>query len=76
MFGTGHFSGLKWLYFLAQPKICEFEMSFLADQDIVRLDISMNVVHLMHFLNGDNELADVESCLCFGKDVLFDEKTQ
>lgn len=76
MFRTCHFPGLEWLDFLTKPEICEFEVSFFADQDIIRLDISMNIVHPMHFLDGNDELTDIESGLCLCKDVLLDEKTK
>lgn len=76
MFRTCYFPGLKRLNFLAQPEICEFEVAILADQDIIRFDIAMYVVHFMHVLNGYNQLADVEPGLCLSEDVFFYEETE
>lgn len=36
----------------------------------------MYVMHLMHVLDGYNQLADVEPGLCLREDVLFNEETE
>lgn len=51
-------------------------MPFLADQNIIRLDITVNVVHLMHFLDGNDELTNIETGLCLAEDVLLDKKAE
>ena len=35
-----------------ETKICEFQMTTSIDEYIVRLDVSMDVVHAMHILNS------------------------
>jgi hypothetical protein len=43
------------------------------DEDVIGFDVPVDVVHPMHFVDGDDELADVEAGLCLREDVFFDE---
>lgn len=63
-------------YFFAKSEISKFEMPFCSDENVVWLNVSMNIVHFVHFFNGDDELSDVEAGLCLSKDVLFNEQAQ
>ncbi len=63
-------------YFFAESEVGEFEMSICRDENIVRFDVPVNVVHLVHFLNGNYQLSDIETRLCFSESVLFDQQSQ
>jgi len=43
------------------------------DEYVVRLDVSMDVVHFMHILNSQNELTDIKFGLLLRKDVFLNK---
>lgn len=43
----------------AKPEIGKFEVASVIDEYIVGFDVPMNVVHFVHILNCQNELADI-----------------
>lgn len=49
-------------------------MSFRIDENVIWFDISVNIVHLVHIFNSENELSDIEFCLRLCEDVFVDEK--
>lgn len=60
-------------YFFAESEVSEFEMSICRDENIIRFYVSVNVVHLVHLLNRNYQLSDIETSFCFSEDVLFDQ---
>jgi hypothetical protein len=46
-------------------------MSICIDEYIVRLDISMNVVHFMHVLKSKDELTHIEASLTLREYIFF-----
>jgi len=55
----GRFLGFEWfelysinLYLFTESKVGQFEVSVSVDENVVRFDISMDVVHFMHLFDG------------------------
>lgn len=44
-----------------QPKVGEFDVSFLIDENVVWFDVTMNETEAMHVLNGARQFRYVES---------------
>jgi hypothetical protein len=45
-------------------------VSVLSNEDIVGFDIAVNIVHLMHLFDCQNELANIEAGLVLTKGIL------
>ena len=61
------------IYLFAESEVSEFEMPICRDENIIRFYVSVNVVHLVHLLNGNYQLSDIETRFCFSEDVFFDQ---
>lgn len=59
----------------AESKVSKFEMASPIDEDIVRFDVPVDVVHFVHILDSQNKLTDIKPSLLFRKNVLLDEQT-
>jgi hypothetical protein len=51
-------------------------VSIGTDEDVIGLDVPVDVVHFVHFVDGDDEFSDVEPGLEFGKDIFVDEESE
>ena len=49
-------------------------MSFGINENIVRFDISVDVVDPVHVFNGQNELSNIKPCLLYRKDIFLNEQ--
>lgn len=61
---------------LAESKICKFKMSSRINEDIVRFDVPMNIVHFMHILNSQDKFCHIESGFIFREDIFIDQKSK
>lgn len=60
---------------LAEAKVCEFDVAVLVQQNVVWFQVSVDVVVLVYWLNGQNQLSNVESRVFLGKNVLAHEQS-
>ena len=44
-----------------QTKIRQFDMTISVDQNVIRLDVSMDETHLMNTFHGTNKLRNIKS---------------
>ena len=51
-------------------------MTLRINKDVVRLDISMNVVHAVHIFKSQQKFSDIEASFLLAKNVLLDQKSE
>lgn len=57
----------------AESEVGEFDVTVLVDQDVIRLDVSVDEAQRMHVLDGTRQLGNVESELSHIRDNLWTE---
>ena len=63
-------------YIFAESKIADFNVTSFIKENVIRLDISMDVVRLVDVFNGENHFSNVKSGLILRKDIFLDKKMQ
>ena len=57
----------------AKAKVGESDVAIESDQHVVRLDVAVDEAHMVHALDGEHELGDVEARHRLGEDAEADE---
>eukprot|EP00754_Rhynchopus_humris_P020783 Rhum_TRINITY_DN14714_c3_g2::Rhum_TRINITY_DN14714_c3_g2_i1::g.113320::m.113320 len=61
------------VYLLAEPEICELDVSVPVKEDVVRLDVAVGVPHPMDRMHSKDQLGHVELRHLLPKDIVGDE---
>lgn len=51
-------------------------MALAIDENVIRFDVPVDVVHSVHFLDGQDELCNIETSFRLREDILFDKQPQ
>jgi hypothetical protein len=60
----------------AESKISKFEVPVGADENVIRFDVAMNVVHFVHIFQSKDQFCHIEASFCLCENVFFDEEAQ
>ena len=69
-----NFRGRSNFCMFAKSEICELNVAIFIKQNIVRLQISVNIIQIMNGLDCQYELSNIESALFLAENILTHEQ--
>ena len=59
----------------AKSEVSQFDVPMLVEENIIRFQISVNVVHFVHGFDGKDGLGNIESTFLLRKHILAHQKS-